>query len=576
MINIKKVLELIVNMTQNVLKSESAKQNLNSHERCEGYALFSRIDREDKGYIIKEDLVRFLNDNGVNIDPQRKTIDLFIEYYDRDFDEKLNFTEFLNFIFNKEQNLSRSMTSQRETYKIACDEFLDKDLESLTVEALLSDFYLFEYADMKKIELFLNLENNNEGNSNYTEDNKLIDLFIEMDNDKNGLISCDDLICFVNKRKIKICPEELQSFIGIYDEDMDGCLDWNEFILMILPSASSFEYDLPSLQKQEEKYYQFYEQNTKTDLSENNYMNNKNMNQYNFNYSNVQCSPTIFHKPIANKNKIKQNKNYTNEQLNNNPESDNVNYEQSMFENKRRFGQTNNNDYYESSTNNFSGADFKYQFDELSQILFQIIDFEKNIENLRCKLISDPSFNLFVLFDYFDRYKNGYISFVDFQEGLESLDINNKNSLLLFSKYDTSNNGRLTKEGFFSMFLPNGSSSPEINSINDSSSKYNNDNFQNYIKNCIVQLLSYLIVYMTFLSNITNLYQDRGLNIEYIFSVLDKQQKGYIEENEFGQIFKYGGDGKGIPIDDLLLIMEKIDSDKDGKITLQDFIDLFS
>ena len=177
MISIQKVLEYIVNMTQNVLKSESIKEQLNQHERCEPYAIFSRIDREDKGFLIKEDFIRFLNDNNVNIDTNRNTIDLFIEYYDRNFDENLDFTEFLNFILNKEQNLSRSISSQRETYKIACDEYLEKDLENLIVKALMSDFYLFEYSDMKKIEIFLNLDEKNDF-KNKNDDTKLIDLFI--------------------------------------------------------------------------------------------------------------------------------------------------------------------------------------------------------------------------------------------------------------------------------------------------------------------------------------------------------------------------------------------------------------
>ena len=263
MISIQKVLEYIVNMTQNVLKSESIKEQLNQHERCEPYAIFSRIDREDKGFLIKEDFIRFLNENNVHIDTHRKTIDLFIEYYDRNFDEKLDFTEFLNFILNKEQNLSRSISSQRETYKIACDEYLEKDLENLIVKALMIDFYLFEYSDMKKIEIFLNLDKNiNENekykNNNNNNDTKLIDLFIKMDYDKDGLISCEDLYDFISKRKIKICQNELQNFIGLFDEDMDGFLDWNEFLFMILPSSSSFEYDLNSLQKQEEIYNQFY------------------------------------------------------------------------------------------------------------------------------------------------------------------------------------------------------------------------------------------------------------------------------------------------------------------------------
>jgi Ca2+-binding EF-hand superfamily protein len=297
-------------MTQNSLKSESIKQQLNNHERCEPYAIFSRIDREDKGFLIKEDFFRFLNDNDVNIDIQRKTIDLFIEYYDRNFDEKLDFTEFLNFILNKEQNLSRSISSQRETYKIACDEYLEKELEDLIVQALMSDFYLFEYSDMKKIEIFLNLDDKRE-NSNFSqnEDTKLIDLFIKMDCDQDGLISCEDLYDFVSKRRIKICQNELQNFIGLFDEDMDGFLDWNEFLFMILPSSSSFEYDLKSLQRQEEKYNEFYYQKIKN-KNDSPKMDNfcYNNNYMNYNYNKDENNDYINTYPISNMKKINYNK----------------------------------------------------------------------------------------------------------------------------------------------------------------------------------------------------------------------------------------------------------------------------
>ena len=266
MISIKKFLEYVVNTIQNITKSENIKEAMNSHERCEPYAIFSRLDREDKGFLIKDDFIRFLKENGVNIDPQRKTVDLFIEYYDKNFDDKLDFTEFLNFILNKNQNLSRSITSQRETYKISCDEYLEKNLEKLIVQSLMNDFYLFEYSDTKKIEIFLNLE---EKEKNIEQDKKLINLFIELDQDKDGLISCEDLYEFASKRKIKICNEELQEFIGLFDEDMDGFLDWNEFLFMILPSSQNFEYNLDSLKKQEEMYNQFY------------YQSKKNFNDYN-------------------------------------------------------------------------------------------------------------------------------------------------------------------------------------------------------------------------------------------------------------------------------------------------------
>ena len=602
MINIKKVLEYIVNMAQNSLKSESIKQQLNNHERCEPYAIFSRIDREDKGYLIKEDFIRFLKDNDVNIDTHRNTIDLFIEYYDRNFDEKLDFTEFLNFILNKEQNLSRSISSQRETYKIASDEYLEKELENLIVQALMSDFYLFEYCDMKKIEIFLNLDESSCGGENFSknEDTKLIDLFTKIDIDQDGLISCEDLYDFVSKRKIKICQNELQNFIGLFDEDMDGFLDWNEFLFMILPSSSSFEYDLNSLQRQEEKYNQIYYQMKIKPKNEIQQMNNcfYNNNQ-NYNENNRYCD---MNNTINNNNNNKNNldkfrymnitnpKNdeningnqyyfdYTNNLNTNNNINNNGNY---CYNNNPQTPSSNSSDneiiYTNNSNNNSDLCIDNNQFCHLCKILYEIIDSEKNIEYLKNRLFSDNNFNLNKLFNYFDRYQNGYVSLVDFQDGLESFDINNKNCLLLFSNFDTSNNGRLSKENFISIFLPlNLSECIENNkNILVPEDMDNYTSFEIQTKENISQLLNCLIDHYTYLNEISKYYEDKIIDVEYIFNVLDKYNKGYLEEEEFQNIFKYGDNGKYLPFEDLLLIMEKIDSNKDGKITCQDLIQLF-
>ena len=270
----KEILELIVNLTINSSKSEENKQQLNDHPDFEPYALFSRIDRNDKSYITKNDLLNFLQDNNISINENRCTVDLFIEYYDRDFDEKLNFGEFLNFVLNKDQNLIRSIATQRETYKLNNNEFLNKDLEELASKCLMSDFYLFEYANVKKIDIFNHIDDNNQS--------FLLELFINMDIDKDGLISCDDISVFLQDRKIQICDEELISFISIYDEDLDGMLNWNEFLFFILPSPINYEYDLSELKQLEGKYLEYY-QMKKNNFNNNNYNYNYNCNN---NYSN--------------------------------------------------------------------------------------------------------------------------------------------------------------------------------------------------------------------------------------------------------------------------------------------------
>ena len=54
------------------------------------------------------------------------------------------------------------------------------------------------------------------------------------------------------------------------------------------------------------------------------------------------------------------------------------------------------------------------------------------------------------------------------------------------------------------------------------------------------------------------------------FDTVDVDKKGYLGEEEFSSIFE-----NKLELADLLLIMEKIDSDKDGKITIEDLVNLF-
>ena len=494
---LKEVLELIVNITQNASKCEENKQRLNDHYTFEPYALFSRIDRDDKKFITKEDLIAFLADNNITIDINRSTVDLFIEYYDRDFDSKLNFTEFLNFVLNKDNNLIRSISTQRETYKLSNDEYLQKDLEELTCQVLLSEFYLFEYSNVKKMEIF-----SQKGSVD------LLNLFIEMDTDKNGYISCEDIETFLSKRKIKICTDELQAFISLFDEDLDGELNWNEYLFMILPSPTNYEYNLDELKMLEGKYTEYYNNRKNEHTKENvNQMNQSTSQTYYFNSHN---SNTV-----------------------------NVN------------------------------ANTTQSFSSLASLLYQIIDFENQIDNMRIKLLSNENFNLTAMFNYFDRYNNQYISFMDFSDALESFDIISKNSILLFSRYDINKTGRLTQDNFNAIFLQTNKELPNTNFTSGQNFSDVNQ-IELVTKTTIVQLFNSLINYMAFLSTLPKWYDKNKEEVANCFNVIDKEKKGYVTEEEFNLIF----DNK-LNLEDLLLIMEKIDSDKDGKITYEDMVNLF-
>jgi hypothetical protein len=87
----KKLIELFVNTIKMTRKCEVSKQLINDMIEFEPYAVFTRIDRAERGCIDSRDILMFLKDNGVF--EKEKNFKLFMEYYDRDFDSVLNFQE---------------------------------------------------------------------------------------------------------------------------------------------------------------------------------------------------------------------------------------------------------------------------------------------------------------------------------------------------------------------------------------------------------------------------------------------------------------------------------------------------
>ena len=124
---------------------------------------------------------------------------------------------------------------------------------------------------------------------------------------------------------------------------------------------------------------------------------------------------------------------------------------------------------------------------------------------MRMKLLSNQNFNLTSMFNYFDRYNNQYISFMDFSDALESFDIISKNSILLFSKYDINNTGRLTQDNFNAIFLQTNKELPNTNFTSGQNFSDVNQ-IELVTKTTIVQLFNSIINYMAFLSTLPKWY----------------------------------------------------------------------
>lgn len=241
-----RVIEFIVNMIKRVNESERLKQLINDRADFEPYALFSRIDRQRKGSIEYEDLVNFLKDSDISVTPQdQKAMNLFYDYYDKDKDQKLNYKEFLNFILNNNHPLLRSMTTQKETFRLERDEFFDKKLEEMCTKLVLKELEIWLYAEQKKLEIVSDALN-------------MFDLFVDLDINGDGFICVEDIDVFLRYRQVVISKEEISTLITLYDEDKDTKLNWDEFLVMILPSQRSFELDRNLFSNYKNEYNKTY------------------------------------------------------------------------------------------------------------------------------------------------------------------------------------------------------------------------------------------------------------------------------------------------------------------------------
>ena len=84
--------EFFLAIARNEKKIEVIRQLLAENEDFEPYAVFKRIDRENKQFITAEDIIKFLSDNNCP-NSIEQCITNFIQKYDLDNDSKLNFQE---------------------------------------------------------------------------------------------------------------------------------------------------------------------------------------------------------------------------------------------------------------------------------------------------------------------------------------------------------------------------------------------------------------------------------------------------------------------------------------------------
>lgn len=121
------LLNFLIEYAEGEKQQEILRQILCEQELFEPYAAFQRIDRNRNGALDAHQLRKFLASNGKQY-THNEIMDA-LKQYDLDGDDQLIYSEFLRVVLSVDNPVLRSVVSQRQTYEVNDDVFLEYDIE---------------------------------------------------------------------------------------------------------------------------------------------------------------------------------------------------------------------------------------------------------------------------------------------------------------------------------------------------------------------------------------------------------------------------------------------------------------
>ena len=246
-----------------------------------------------------------------------------------------------------------------------------------------------------------------------------------------------------------------------------------------------------------------------------------------------------------------------------------------IFKSKKIISSNNNNYYQENTSSNFISSDLrtniipKNDINEKKQFLFKLfVDFiekETELEKIKQSLLSCQDATPQNIFELFNKNNLNKISSSDILETLNSL--SSKKSFesddikYIFKKYNKTISNGFTLEDLSNMFFSN------KNSFNNEEAK-----LEENTKNIIFELFKEIIEGGKVIENSRNLLEKASDNIFYdLFESIKKENMSGIEKDDIDKFLKENE--YDVKDNDIDIIMEKMDKNRDNLIDYGEFID---
>ena len=212
----------------------------------------------------------------------------------------------------------------------------------------------------------------------------------------------------------------------------------------------------------------------------------------------------------------------------------------------------------------------KKDINEKKKLIFKLflnfIEKETEVRKIKESLISCPDANPQNIFDLFNINKTNKITSSDILETLNSLssneEINQDDIKYIFKKYNKTSSNGFTYEDIKNILF-----SKQISLLNN-----DNINLEEKTKNIIFELFKEIIEGEKEIENSRILLNEATNNIYYdLFEAIKKEKKLGIEKDDIDKFMKENG--YDIKEDEIEIIFEKMDKNKDSQIDYSEFID---
>lgn len=240
--------------------------------------------------------------------------------------------------------------------------------------------------------------------------------------------------------------------------------------------------------------------------------------------------------------------------------------------------ENSNSAFNQKSHQNFKKTSVDRKTQAFVQVFLDILDQEKQVEDIKRRLFSQPDFNPSGLFNLIQNDNRPYFTFEEFRTFLNNVGlkkISAKTMIDFYSSFDANDKRMLDIDQLVNMVIPSDGNAK--NRIFEKPQNPEKFEFTKETKEILKETFDVLFKSRTGINNSKKFLKQSGVEIHEIFDSLDLSQNEKLSKSEFVHFLReYAPDFRESENGEIELFLKSCDIDKDGFINFKDFYMFFS